>query len=257
MKNTNLISLFLLSTILILCAFRASATPADSVCPRSEAVDSLPRFTWLNTCVPTALMTWGAIEASAASTKWFLNSSLQNEVVKRRFPKFKYDDYMQYAPGVAVYALNMAGVKSRHSLGQCTAILAMAAAMNAITVNSMKYTVRELRPDGSSRNSFPSGHTTTAFMMAEFMRTEYSHLSPWYGIGAYVTASATGLLRIYNNRHWAGDVFFGAGLGIMCTRTAYWLYPRLRNHFKNNKNSVALAPFANGSHQGLSLAMKF
>ena len=33
------------------------------------------------------------------------------------------------------------------------------------------------RPDGSSRNSFPSGHTATAFMGAEFFRKEYWDVS--------------------------------------------------------------------------------
>ena len=48
--------------------------------------------------------------------------------------------------------------------------------------------------------------------------------SPWIGIGGYVMAASTGALRVYNNKHWVGDVAFGAGLGILCTKLAYKLY---------------------------------
>lgn len=35
-----------------------------------------------------------------------------------------------------------------------------------------------LRPDGSAKNYFPSGHTATAFMGAELLRKEYWDVSP-------------------------------------------------------------------------------
>lgn len=62
-------------------------------------------------------------------------------------------------------------------------------------------------------------------MGAEFLRQEYKDISPWYGIGGYVIAAGTGAFRVYNNKHWLGDVFFGAGLGMLCTKLAYHLYP--------------------------------
>jgi hypothetical protein len=61
------------------------------------------------------------------------------------------------------------------------------------------------RPDGSSANSFPSGHTATAFAGAEF-RQEYKDVSIWYGISGYVVATGTGFFRMYNDRHWLTDV---------------------------------------------------
>mgnify|MGYP003199246539 CR=1 FL=1 len=63
--------------------------------------------------------------------------------------------------------------------------------------------------------SFPSGHTATAFMTATMLTKEYGHISPWIGIGAYSVATATGLMRMANNKHWLSDVLTGAGIGIL------------------------------------------
>ena len=37
------------------------------------------------------------------------------------------------------------------------------------SVTFLKHAVQELRPDGSARNSFPSGHTAQAFAAAAFL----------------------------------------------------------------------------------------
>lgn len=71
--------------------------------------------------------------------------------------KFTIDDFSQYAPMLAVYGLNLCGVKGRHSFTDRTIILATAYALMGITVNTFKMTASVERPDGSSRNSFPSG----------------------------------------------------------------------------------------------------
>jgi hypothetical protein len=62
-----------------------------------------------------------------------------------------------------------------------------------------------------SRSSFPSGHTTGAFALASVFASRYG--SPWVGAAAYGAASAAGLQRVYSDKHWASDVFFGAVLG--------------------------------------------
>ena len=71
--------------------------------------------------------------------------------------------------------------------------------------------------------SFPSGHTATAFMTATMLNKEYGHKSPWIGIGAYSVATATGLMRMANNKHWLSDVLTGAGIGILSTELGYYL----------------------------------
>ncbi|MBS2212632.1 phosphatase PAP2 family protein [Carboxylicivirga mesophila] len=137
------------------------------------------------------------------------------------------DDFSQYAPIASVYALNLMGIEGRHKLLEQTILLSIASGITALTVNSLKYSTKVLRPDGTSYNSFPSGHTAIAFMGAEFLWQEYKHHSIWYGIGGYSVASATGLFRIYNDRHWFGDVIAGAGIGMLSAKFAYWLYPQI------------------------------
>jgi hypothetical protein len=68
-------------------------------------------------------------------------------------------------------------------------------------VYPMKYAFKDKRPDSSARNSFPSGHTATAFMGAQFLYEEYKDVSPWIGYAGFTIAAATGYLRIYNHCH--------------------------------------------------------
>lgn len=135
----------------------------------------------------------------------------------------KYDDWLQYAPAGLMVGMKAFGVEGRSSWGRMLVSDAFSAGLMAIAVNSLKYTCRVMRPDGSSRNSFPSGHTATAFMTATMLHKEYGHRSPWYSIGGYAVATVTGVTRQLNNRHWMSDVMVGAGIGILATEFGYFL----------------------------------
>lgn len=134
-----------------------------------------------------------------------------------------YDDYLQYAPAGVMVGMKAFGVKGRSSWGRMLVSDAFSAGLMAIGVNSLKYSCRVMRPDGSSRNSFPSGHTATAFMTATMLHKEYGHRSPWYSIGGYTVATVTGVTRQLNNRHWMSDIMVGAGIGILATELGYFL----------------------------------
>ncbi|TAJ06845.1 phosphatase PAP2 family protein [Marinilabiliaceae bacterium JC017] len=142
----------------------------------------------------------------------------------RYMPTYRshFDDYLQYTPALAVYGLNLCGVKGKHSLGRATTSYALAALFTVGVVNSMKYSIKERRPDNTSRNSFPSGHTANAFMNATFFHKEFGqYRSPLYSFFGYAVASWTGIMRQLNNRHWMPDVLVGAGIGILVTELAY------------------------------------
>ena len=134
-----------------------------------------------------------------------------------------YDDYLQYAPAALMVGMKACGVTSRSSWGRMLVSDVFSAGLMAAAVNSLKYSFRVMRPDGSTRNSFPSGHTATAFMTATMFHKEYGHRSPWYSIGGYTLATLTGVTRQLNNRHWMSDIMVGAGIGILATEFGYFL----------------------------------
>lgn len=150
------------------------------------------------------------------------------------------DNYLQYSPIFGVYALNAMGIHGEHNFKDRTIILGMSSLIVCGTVTGLKAATHRERPDGSAANSFPSGHTATAFMSAEFLRMEYRNVSPWYGVAGYMAAAATGVLRMYNNRHWLSDVVAGAGVGILSTQAAFWLYPKIEKGLSGKANTSTM-----------------
>jgi membrane-associated phospholipid phosphatase len=65
--------------------------------------------------------------------------------------------------------------------------------------------------------SFPSGHAVAAFAAGAAVTAEMARWYPssvWYVAPVmYGGAALVGVSRMYNNRHWASDVIFGAGIG--------------------------------------------
>ena len=136
--------------------------------------------------------------------------------------KTEIDNYTQFFGPVMATGLKIAGVEGRSDWGRYLASTAMSYGIMALFVNSIKYTAKEMRPDGSTRNSWPSGHTATAFVGATILHKEYGLTrSPWYSVAGYGVATATGVMRVLNNRHWVSDVLSGAGVGIMSGELAY------------------------------------
>lgn len=162
-----------------------------------------------------------------------------------------WDNITQYAPLVATWGLHAAGVEGQSSWKRLAVSNAISAMFMASLTNTLKYTVRERRPDGSSSNSFPSGHTATAFMAATILHKEYGQTrSPWYSVAGYSMATATAVGRILNNRHWVTDVLVGAGVGIIATDLGYFVTDLLMKG-KGKKRSV-LKAFSSNEQQNPS-----
>lgn len=84
------------------------------------------------------------------------------------------------------------------------------------TTGLLKVAVGRERPNQASRRfSFPSGHTSAAFGIAEVIRTLYGHRA---GGPFYLAAVITAISRIHDNKHYPSDVIAGAGLGIGLVR---------------------------------------
>ncbi|MDG3583938.1 phosphatase PAP2 family protein [Galbibacter pacificus] len=219
------------------------------------------RFQYKSLIVPSVLIGYGLL-ATESHTLIDFNGEIKEEVNEHIDEKFTMDDISQYAPALAVYGLNMADIKGRNTLRDRTVILGTAYLIMGSSVTGLKAITRVERPDGTSRNSFPSGHTATAFMGAEFLYQEYKDVSVWYGMAGYAVAVGTGFFRIYNDRHWFSDVVAGAGIGILSTKIAYWVHPFINkklfpNHVKEPKYEKAFASFYNGREAGVGAVIRF
>jgi len=193
----------------------------------------------------------------------YQNGEMRDELQENIDRRFTVDDFSQYAPMASVYVLNLCGVKGIHGFWDRTILLATSTLLMGITNNTLKYSTKIERPDGSSYNSFPSGHTAMAFVGAEFLWKEYKDVSPWIGVAGYSVAAGTGFFRMYNNRHWFTDVITGAGIGILSTKIAYWSFPYIENHlFKKKKKDgpdlqVIASPYLNGEEKGFVCSVRF
>ncbi len=229
-KNRLTFSLVFLSMILICQSSYAQLNHVtDSVRIKNSFWNSKPVRV---SAVPALLL------AGSAAT-WGIRKDVRS-FRNRYLPTFRYhyDDYLQYAPVVTVLGLNAAGVKGKHKMGRALVSYAFSAVIMASVVNTVKYTAKVERPDGSSKNSYPSGHTANSFMNATFLHKEYGqYRSPLYSVGAYTAATATAVGRELNNRHWISDVLAGAGIGILSTELGYIVADKI---FKENGTHIKL-----------------
>jgi hypothetical protein len=236
----------------------ATATKNFSVnlAPSTPAKEN--KITLKSFYLPAALITYGSVSLESHNLRQ-LNHKVREEVyLENPHKKLGVDDYLQYAPAVAVYGLNLAGVKGLNNFRDRTLIYLMSDIILNVAVSGGKKATRELRPDESNYLSFPSGHTAHAFASAEFLRQEYKHLSPWYGYAGYAVAVTTGYLRMYNNRHWLSDVAAGAGVGIASTKIAYWLYPKVKRlFFRKTKTDNIIMPSYNDGSIGINFIRHF
>lgn len=134
-----------------------------------------------------------------------------------------YDNYLQLFPGLLLLGLKIGGVKGKFGWKRLLTFIMLSIILTQLVVGILKLTTSVLRPDETNYFSFPSGHTTAAFMTATLLYKEYGFKTCWVGIVAYAAAIVTGMTRILNNRHWLIDVIVGAALGILLTEAAYRL----------------------------------
>ncbi len=203
----------------------------------AQIADSIPSEPITHYIVPSVLFGYGIVAIHDKNVKSW-DTTIKNKL--KGSHQIGIDDYMVFAPALSVYALNFAGVKGKSTFVDYSFKASIANLINGAVVYTIKNSTHILRPDGSKSNSFPSGHTSTAFVGAELLHQEYGSKSIWYSIAGYSVASATGYMRMYNNRHWFSDVVAGAGLGILSTKITYWLYPKVKKLFKRNKKDIGL-----------------
>ncbi|MBY0384853.1 phosphatase PAP2 family protein, partial [bacterium] len=110
-----------------------------------------------------------------------------------------------------------------------------------LTTTLLKALIREPRPAEGNKNvdSFPSGHTASAFAFAAVIGTEHE----WYwGTAAYALATFVGFSRINDNAHRLHDVVGGAVIGLTYGLSLHYLY----NDESSEIAKVYLSPLKDG-----------
>jgi membrane-associated PAP2 superfamily phosphatase len=194
-----------------------------------------------------------AMIAAGTAMVWKGNGELN-----RRMPRTSttVDDYLQYTPVLALYAADLAHVKAQSSVWDQTRYLALSQLLCAATVQTLKYTVRKQRPNSGEYNSFPSGHTSVAFVGATVMYHEFKATNTFLAYSGFAVASTVGILRVTNRRHWASDVLAGAGIGILSANLIYHFEPLKAWQPFAKSDRISLLPYYNGESIGLSLSLR-
>ncbi|MBC7713693.1 MAG: phosphatase PAP2 family protein [Rhizobacter sp.] len=156
----------------------------------------------------------------------------------------------------ALYSIGMSlDGYTGNKLGYSRAIgMIKATAYASAVTTAIKYTVREPRPNSNARNSFPSGHATTAFAFAGFVYEEHG----WqWGVPALAMASFVGASRINDNYHYLHDVLAGATIGL-----AYGIgiskIDKLKRDASGEKDAgLTIVPLYDGNIKGLALIKYF
>ncbi len=109
----------------------------------------------------------------------------------------------------------------------------------------------------SSFNSFPSGHTATAFSIATVFALQYKG-RPAIPVISYSAATLVGISRLTEHKHWASDVFAGALMGYVCGRQVVSHYNRTHQSLldpkqSKSKNTTELTFLQNGNQAGILL----
>jgi len=114
-----------------------------------------------------------------------------------------------------------------------------------ILMEGLKYAVGRPRPyqePDARGQSFPSGHTTGAFVGAAYWQRRYGWKA---GAPAYALAALTGCSRVWSKNHYWSDVIAGAAIG-----TAFpYIFTKA---YEKNQIDVGVEPSSGGGHISLS-----
>jgi membrane-associated phospholipid phosphatase len=109
---------------------------------------------------------------------------------------------------------------------------------------------------GAGGRSLPSSHVASAFTLATGI-SEYADNNLWVAVPAYTLASGVAFARVRSNSHFLSDVFVGATIGVVVTKTTFWLEGQRRARHDNAHIPVHVVPFAERDVRGIALVVRF
>ena len=104
--------------------------------------------------------------------------------------------------------------------------------------------------------SFPSGHSTSSFAVATIFANQYANDNLLLSTLIYSMATITTISRVYDDEHWASDVFIGATIGYFTGKTIYILNENRKDKLKSK---LSLLPIYNNNSNsfGLNILYQF
>jgi hypothetical protein len=206
--------------------------------------------------VPASLITLGALASHTDKYKDILPITRPNP----RDRKTPFDDIAQLAVTPSLFIFDALGDEKHHPIDQFF-VTALSYGIMVLPVRYIKDHYNSPRPYGGN-HSFPSGHTATAFIGSHVIYKEFKDTNPWiaysgYAMGAFVAGS-----RVAHDKHWVSDVMAGAGIAMLSTELAYWIYFPVRNLITNEANKlfgkyIILSPVIQTNTFGLNFSMTF
>ena len=110
---------------------------------------------WVPKIIPITLFAYG-IASLHNSTLLQWNNQLQEEIwINHPHSKTTIDNYLLYSPALAVYGLNLCGVKGKNNFKDRTLIYGIATVASSVVVMAGKRISKEDRPDGSGNQTIP------------------------------------------------------------------------------------------------------
>lgn len=212
----------------------------------AQTKDSIPtpklkdKISYKQFIAPVALITTGALMVNTA-----LNDDLQKNANNFFGEDFSThaDNVLLFVPVAQIYLGKTFGFQPKNDFHHQTINIAIANVMAVSVTEVLKRTVKEERPDQSDDLSFPSGHTSIAFTNAALLYYEYKDSNIWYASSGFLFATATGILRIANNKHYTSDVLAGAGIGLASGLiVSYWNPFKSVTFGKKNKTTAFVYP---------------
>lgn len=254
-------------------AVRSGQTPSVQVTPPDRInYDYIKAYATDSTKIITSPWHWdgtdwlkAGVTIGAASGLYLLDTDIRN--VSRRNASSAGDTVATVGSvlGNPFYTLPSLGLfylyghVSDNPQARRTSLLAVESlAISGLFTLALKELAQRPRPDSGHRSttwygprnsigdySFPSNHTAAAFSIAAVLAEEYGS-NPYVPPVAYGLATLTGLSRVYDDKHWASDVFFGAAIGYFVGKAVV--------HYHTDPAAPPLQIMPTVSRQGFTLS---
>jgi len=214
---------------LAICLMFGGSIPA----PAAGVTDTIPPASAIRPsywAVPAAALAYGCLKPALGAI-----GRLDDRLWERTSPSgpvggFHIETALQWTPTASVYLLDASGLRLRNRFRD-QLLLDAGSMVVAGGAGWVMRRISEGMPGFGLREGtqFPSGHATNAFRGAELLRQELRGRSPIWSWSGYAVATLVSVLRMRHGQHQFSEVLTGAGLGVLSTRSVYWLKDRIVN----------------------------